>query len=130
MMVSKPFLSRRLARVGWLMALLTSLTLALSACARDASQLSGAALQAQSQTEAAAAQLQTQSEGALQIDYYAPTGVAHWVAAEGGVLTRQFSSASATAAAERKRSDRDRASACMTTASSSGGTSARCSEGG
>jgi len=92
MMVSKPFLSRRPARVGWLMALLTSLTLALSACASDASQLSGAALQAQSQTEAAAAQLQTQSEGALQIDYYAPTGVAHWVAAEGGVLTRQFAS--------------------------------------
>ena len=77
------------------------LILGVSACTDDASQLSGAALIQRSAGEASA-DLQAQSEGALQVDYYAPTGVARWVAAEGGIITEEFSGQNLGAEGEKR----------------------------
>lgn len=77
-------------------AILMIVSLLLSACNLDSSQLAGTAA-ATDQVTAALAALQAQSEGPLDIDYYTPTGAARWVAAEGGVLTRQFARQNLTA---------------------------------
>lgn len=74
----------------WVGTLLVSLLFFLSACNTNASQLAGAALAEQSVASVAAAELQAQAEGTLTVDYSPTTGVAHWVSAEGGAVTRQF----------------------------------------
>lgn len=69
---------------------LITLVWLLSGCGGAAGQLAGAALGEDGVVSAAAAELQAQAEGTLTIDYAPTTGVAHWVAAEGGAVTRQF----------------------------------------